>query len=152
MAKFCLKCGKEVNPEDLVCVNCGCNIQPASTKVVFKNIKTGEIKKIELGFSWGLLFFSGFFGIPLFIRRLHIWGTVFMALYTIQLILSCITMETFDEIATSLIFGMTIMGLAVFMGVKGNEMTAKNYLENGWVFAEPNSDISRRAKSKWGIV
>jgi hypothetical protein len=42
--------------------------------------------------------------------------------------------------------------LAVWMGIKGNEMTAKNYLERGWQFAEPESDVVKTAKGRWGLV
>ena len=38
------------------------------------------------------------------------------------------------------------------MGAKGNELTAKNYLELGWGFSDPESETTRHAKTKWGIT
>lgn len=37
-------------------------------------------------------------------------------------------------------------------GFKGNEMTTKKYLENGWVFAEPDNEPTKMAKLRWGIT
>lgn len=45
--------------------------------VLMKNSKTNETKEVKVGFSWTLFFFSGFFGIPLFLRKLYRWGGVF---------------------------------------------------------------------------
>ena len=39
----------------------------------------------------------------------------------------------------------------IYLGVNGNEMTAKNYLEKGWVFAEPESEATLLGKTKWHI-
>jgi hypothetical protein len=44
------------------------------------------------------------------------------------------------------------MGLQVFFGMKGNEMTAKSYLERGYEFAEPQRPEVTFAKGKWGIA
>jgi hypothetical protein len=44
------------------------------------------------------------------------------------------------------------MGLSIFLGVKGNEMIAKNYLKLGWEFADPESDTVKIAKEQWGIT
>jgi hypothetical protein len=35
--------------------------------------------------------------------------------------------------------------LHVFLGIKGNEMILRNYLEQGWRFAEPDSDAAQLA-------
>jgi uncharacterized membrane protein len=43
--------------------------------IPFKNSKTGEIVKVKLGWSWTLFFFSSVFGIPLFLRKLNVWGS-----------------------------------------------------------------------------
>jgi hypothetical protein len=47
--------------------------------VAFQNPTTGEIKSVKVGWSWLLLFLSGVFGIPLFMRKLTMWGFVFLA-------------------------------------------------------------------------
>ena len=49
------------------------------------NQRSGEHKYIKVGFSWVLSFFSGLLGIPLFPRRLHVWGAVFFALWVLYI-------------------------------------------------------------------
>ena len=41
--------------------------------------------------------------------------------------------------------------LSIFLGSKGNEMIAKNYLKYGWKFVNPEYDIVKIAKEQWGI-
>jgi hypothetical protein len=43
-------------------------------------------------------------------------------------------------------------GLQIWLDIKGNEMTAKNLLENGWEFADSGSDPVRFARLKWGLA
>jgi hypothetical protein len=45
-----------------------------------------------------------------------------------------------------------MFGLQIFVAIKGNEMTAKNYLKNGWTFVEPDSKLTKMAKMRWGIT
>ena len=111
----------------------------------------GELRevKVKVGWSWTLFLFSGFFGLPLFLRRLYIWGFVFLALWLVNL-LSVIAGA--KGVGINLILVATLWCLAIWMGIKGNEMTAKNYLEQGWRFAEPQSEITKFARGKWGIL
>src|SRR5947208_1566920 len=44
--------------------------------VALRNRTTGEIKLQKIGWSWTCLFFSCFVGIPLFKRRLYVWGGI----------------------------------------------------------------------------
>ena len=106
--------------------------------IPFKNPKTGEIKKIELGFSWTLFAFS-FCGIPLFVRKLNVWGAVFIFLWFLNFLIP------------NLIVALVSVGLQIWVAFKGNELTAKNYLEHGWEFAEPDSELTKMAKQRWGI-
>ena len=114
-------------------------------KVAMKNPKTGEIKEVKVGWSWTLFFFSGFLGFPLFLRRLYMWGSVFLVLWVVNLVFTMISPEMF------LVLQLVIIGLIIWIAIKGNEMTAKNYLENGWTFTAPDSDVVKYAKGKWGI-
>jgi hypothetical protein len=49
------------------------------------NQRSGEHKNVKVGFSWVLFFFSGILGIPLFLRRLHVWGAVFLVLWILYI-------------------------------------------------------------------
>ena len=108
-------------------------------KVTMKNPKTGELKEVKIGWSWTLFLFSGFFG-------LHVWGGIFLALWVLNLALINV-----DVAAAHIILSLAFLGLEIFVGIKGNELTAKNYLELGWEFTEPDSDVVKMAKGKWGL-
>ena len=113
-----------------------------------KNPKTGELKEVKVGWSWTLFLFSGFFGLPLFLRKLHIWGGIFLALWILNVAVTVVCNEGAPaEYGMLLIF----LGLEIFIGIKGNEYTAKNYLELGWEFTDPDSEVVKMAKGKWGL-
>jgi hypothetical protein len=116
-----------------------------------KNPKTGEIKPVQIGWSWTLFLYSGFFGLPLFLRGLNLWGGVFFVLSTISLVGPALVG---DDVATGIAANMSVIlfVLGIWVGIKGNEMTAKNYLDMGWVFLDPHSEATKVGKGKWGIV
>ncbi len=120
------------------------------THVDFKNPSTGELKEVEFGWSWTLFLFSWLFGIPLFRRRCRACGFVFLALWIVALVGPWLAGG--DVAATALLTVCAFLGLLIFLGIKGNEMTAKNYLEQGWRFAEPNSEAADFACRTWGIA
>jgi hypothetical protein len=43
------------------------------------------------------------------------------------------------------------VGLSIFLGLKGNEMIAKNYLKYGWSFANPENEMVKIAQKQWGV-
>ena len=55
-------------------------------KVAMTNPKTGEVKEVKVGWSWILFLFSGFFELPLFLRKLHVWGGIFLILWIVYII------------------------------------------------------------------
>lgn len=120
--------------------------------VRFKNQNTGEIKEVKVGFSWILLFFSAFLGLPLFLRRLYVWGAVFLVLWAINLLGPAIASSPQGGAAIQLVMFLILLGLSIWTGTKGNEMTAKNLLEQGWQFAEPESDSVKFAKMRWRLA
>ena len=130
-----------------------------ATYTTLQNERTGELKKIKVGWSWTLFFFSGVFGIPLFMRRLYVWGGVMIALYLVQILINAalspgddITANDVGVMMESYFVGFVGLGLAIFLGVKGNAMTAKNYLEHGWMFAYPEDGDTEYAKQKWSLA
>lgn len=122
-------------------------------QVMIKNPKTGELKEVKVGWSWTLLFFSGFFGLPLFLRRLPIWGGVCLILMLLVMVFSYIAETRGNEIADAIyvLSYFTLLGINIYLAIKGNELTAKNYIEQGWVFVDPESETVKMAKGKWGI-
>lgn len=75
-----------------------------------------------------------------------------MALWAINVMIGVLIIDETVTAVFSLVMWPLFIGLSIWMGIKGNEMTAKNYLETGWQFADGNSDAVRYAKGKWGIV
>ncbi len=120
------------------------------TQVEFRNPRTGELKQVEFGWSWTLFLLSWFFGLPLFRRRCHACGFVILALWLVAFVGP--SMAGGDAPAIALLTVCACLGLQVFLGIRGNEMTAKNYLELGWRFAEPNSEGADLARRRWGIL
>ena len=114
------------------------------------NPKTREIKEVKIGWSWILFLFSSFFGLPLFLRKLNILGGIFMILWIVYIIFPSVVGGN-DALAISVLFNLIFLGLQIWLGIKGNEMTAKNYLELGWEFLYPESNEVKFAKMKWGI-
>lgn len=117
-------------------------------QVVMKNPRTGQLRDVKIGWSWTLFLFSHFFGLPLFLRKLNMWGCVFLVLTAISVGLGFVFPS-----AAGLVNAVTF-GLSIYLAIKGNELTAKNYLELGWNFVEPEmveSEILKFAKVKWVI-
>jgi len=120
-------------------------------KVAMKNPNTGEVKEVKIGWSWTLFLFSGFFGLPLFLRKLHVWGAIYIALWVVFLVtLSIVPGEA--RVIIVLPLYIVMFGLQSFVAIKGNEMTAKNYLKNGWTLVEPDSKLTKMAKMRWGVT
>jgi len=116
-------------------------------QVTFKNPKTGELKQVKIGWSWILFLWSPILGLPLFSRKLNGLGFLFLGLFAMNFICSVIGL-----LQVPIILFFVFLGLEIWLGIKGNEITAKNYLERGWVFSEPDSDVVRLAKGKWGLA
>lgn len=117
-----------------------------SIHVTFKNPKTGELKQVKVGWSWTLFLFAGVFGIPLFLRKLNTLGFLFLLMWAVNFVASLYLGVV--GIATML----ASIGFSVWIAIKGNELTAKNFLERGWEFSSPDSDIVKLAKAKWGLA
>ena len=120
-------------------------------KVAMTNPKTGEVKEVKVGWSWILFLFSGFFVLLLFLRKLHVWGGIFLILWIVYIIAPSIMQNEEEALGLMILLNLVFLGLQIWLGIKGNEMTAKNYLELGWNFINPDSDEVKFAKGKWGI-
>ena len=120
-------------------------------KVAMTNPKTGEVREVKVGWSWILFLFSSFFGLPLFLRKLHVWSGIFLVLWSLYIIFPSMMQNEEEALSLMILLNLVFLGLQIWLGIKGNEMTAKNYLELGWNFTNPDSDEVKFAKGKWGI-
>lgn len=105
------------------------------------NPKTGDIKTIIPGFDWVLFLFSGFLGAPLFLRGLHAWGALFVFL----LFLRYVSVNFIGEIGKSISIALycLLLALDIWLGLKGNEITVKKYLERGWIFSKSENNQAK---------
>ncbi|HJS84660.1 MAG TPA: hypothetical protein VJ779_04310 [Acetobacteraceae bacterium] len=120
-------------------------------EVPFHNVRTGETRQVKVGWSWTLFFFSGFLGLPLFLRGLVTWGSIFAGLWALTVIVSLSSERSQDAAALSSALSLVSLALSVFIGVKGNEITAKYLLSQGWRVVEPN-DSTMLALKRWNIT
>jgi hypothetical protein len=122
--------------------------------VSLRNPRTGEVKDVKVGWSWVLFFFAGFLGLPLFLRQLPVWGAFFLALSIINIATSYIpvAMNSAEDLGRGVGESLLNLGLSIWIGRKGNEMTAKNYLDRGWVFVNPDSLTTQVARQRWGLT
>ena len=79
------------------------------------------------------------------------WGAVFLVLWVVNFLGPSIVGEGGDILVGVPLF-LIFLGLQIWLGIKGNAMTAKNCLDQGWRFAEPQSDTAKFARGKWGIL
>ncbi len=118
-------------------------------KIALKNPKNDEARQVKVGWSWDLFLFSGLFGIPLFRRGLTTWARLFLAFNVIYFL----TAWSHGALANFIFFVVFVAqwALLFLLGFKGNEITAKTWLSEGWQFADPNADATKFAKLQWGI-
>lgn len=119
--------------------------------VALRNERTGEVKDIKIGWSWTLFLFSGLLGIPLFLRRLNTWGGAMIAFWVVYQVVPALMTNPDDRAALNIGLGLLGIGLSVFFGLKGNELTAKHWLENGWTWANPDDQSTILARRVWSL-
>lgn len=123
-----------------------------ATHVILQHPITKETKSVKVGFSFVLFFFSFMsYGIPLFLRGLHHLGAVVAGL-ALLFAVGILSQPTVIDVLIALFFcGLIMFGIELWLGIKGNEMTVKNYLRKGWKFIEPDSVATKSARYKWGL-
>jgi hypothetical protein len=116
--------------------------------VILRNKITGELKKQKIGWSWTCFFWS-YLGIPLFIRRLNVWGATVVAFYLTGLLMDALPYP--EGKAASIVLGIIGFVFAVHFGRAANSMAGKQFLENGWEFADAPIAVAT-AKAMWGLA
>lgn len=56
-----------------------------------------------------------------------------------------------DYAAMFLLVGLVAIGCSIYLGAKGNELTAKRLLEQGWDFTNPDDAVTQHAKMQWAL-
>jgi hypothetical protein len=138
--------------------------------VTFVNDTEQRVEQVKVGFSWVCLFWTWFFAIPLFIKRVYPWALGIVALQGIfyliehQLLLHSFE-HTFFRCLTgskdSCTAGWYLLALphqwsglitfiiSIYLGFRGNETIARYYLKNGYRFADPKNPMVKQAQVQW---
>jgi hypothetical protein len=121
---------------------------PAPASIVLRDPRSGEGRRIKIGFAWDLFLFASVFGVPLFLRRLHGWGAAVLALWVLDLALGWHAGGTPGTLAQLLLFG-AFLALQLWLGAKGNALTARTLLAQGWTLDRPEDAAARRIVERW---
>ena len=107
----------------------------ASVKLI--NNITRERKIIKKGWSWSLFLFSPLL-VPLIAREFYTWTGIFFMLSITNVF--CIKMIDSSSLLSPAVYDILSFTLPasiilqIFLGAKGNQMSIKYYLEDGWVY------------------
>jgi hypothetical protein len=99
---------------------------------------TGEIRVLPEGWSWSCFFGAGFLGLPLFRRRLTVWGSAMLVFDVAAFVVGWVPTDR----AATLYAWMSAIGIgaSLFFGWRANAMAAEHARANGWVFADRRRD------------
>lgn len=123
---------------------------PAPAEVLFKHPSGLRAKRVKLGFAWDLFLFAGVFGIPLFLRGLPEWGAAVLVLWLMDLGLGWHGHGAFYMPAQAVLF-IAFLGLQVWLGFKGNALTARACRARGWIADNARDPGVRETLKRWGI-
>jgi hypothetical protein len=117
--------------------------------VALRQTSTGKIKFIDTGWSWSIFWGASFLGLPLFFRGLALWGTLMISLWFVQLAVPFVAQSDGDTMGW--ILYIAIIGVSLYLGCRGNVLTARHLFACGYEFASPDSSEARIAAERWGI-
>ena len=114
--------------------------------------QSGREKRIATGFAWDLFLCAGLFGVPLFWRRLHSWGAVILALWCIVLVIGRVPASAATvQLAEEALFAV-FLALQLFLGFRGNRLTAKAFLAHGWSLDQTGDLGTKRVIERWKLA
>lgn len=122
-----------------------------TTYVNLQHERTGEIKSVKVGWSWTLFLFSQFWGVPLFLRHLFDWGMINFILSLLFYYSMSLAEADPNELLLALAIGIAAIGVSIYLGLRGNELTAKQLLRAGWIFANPDDVTAQQARREWTL-
>lgn len=117
--------------------------------IALRHSSTGNIKFIDTGWSWSIFLGASFLGLPLFFRGLALWGTVMLLLWSLELAVPFVALS--NEGTLEWLLNIATVGSCLYLGYRGNALTAKHFVACGYEFAKPDSSEARIAAERWGI-
>jgi hypothetical protein len=105
-------------------------------QIALRHPSTGKFRFVRTGWSWSIFLGAGFFGLPLFFRGLALWGTLMLALWFLQL---AVSVTDADGGTLERILDLGVLGLSLYLGFRGNALSARHFLACGYEFVDPDS-------------
>jgi hypothetical protein len=122
----------------------------APPSVLFRHPSGQRAKRVKFGFAWDLFFFSGVFGVPLFLRGLSNWGAAVLGLWVLDLALGRMGRGPLHLAAGVALFA-AFLGLQIYLGITGNALTARACRARGWTPESTRDPAVRQALQRWGL-
>ena len=116
-----------------------------------KQKQSGREKRVSTGFAWDLFLFAGVFGLPLFWRRLHAWGAVIMALWCVDLVIGRVPVSGVTVRSLEAALFAVFLAVQLWLGFRGNRLTARTYLAHGWTVDQAGDLGTRRVIERWKL-
>lgn len=110
--------------------------------VTFRQPGTNKPVVLKVGFSWYFCLLTPFYGIAQFLKGL--WGHGLAVL-----LIAAIGVASLGR-GGSPLFGLVLIGLAIFYGFQGNKFVARRLAIKGWRM-EGDDNAVALARSKWGL-
>lgn len=120
-------------------------------RVALRHRGTGKIKYVDTGWSWSVFLSAGFFGLPLFLRGLSLWGTVMVITWCLRFVLPLTAGSIEDAATMQLYLSILIGGLCLYLGFRGNALSGRHFIACGYEFSDPKSSDARIATVAWGL-
>ncbi len=86
-------------------------------KVAMTNPKTGEVKEVKVGWIGYYSYFLSFFGLPLFLRKLHVWGGIFLILWILYIIAPSMMQNEEEALGLMILLNLVFLGLQIWLQV-----------------------------------
>jgi hypothetical protein len=123
---------------------------PPASNIALHHPSKERVRRISTGFAWDVFLLSGItFGLPLFLRRLPQWGAAVLALWVGNLLIGRFAHEAL-WVAEAPLFG-AFFGLQLWLGFRGNALTARAYLAHGWTVEDARDAGVKRVLQAWHI-
>ncbi len=124
--------------------------EPPAVRLGLKPPGGGRTKWIRDGFAWDLFVLSPLLGLPLFWRKLHAWGAIVLAILLAWLVVDRFLAGPI-EIFAGIGFAGVFFLLDLFLGWRGNGLTARAYLRHGWTVDHPDYAATRKLMARWKL-
>lgn len=122
----------------------------AAVRIGLKPPGGGRLKWVRIGFAWDLFVLAPLFGLPLFWRKLPQWGAAMLGLLLADIVLGLFLSGRALTIAGIALAGVYFL-LDLFLGFRGNRMTARAYVRHGWSVDHPEYAATRKIVQRWKL-